>query len=77
MGAAVPTLKISTNTSLFEKKKNWIDFNAGGLVEGEDKAELAVSLYRMVIDVASGRMKTRNEQNGFREIAIFKDGVTL
>ncbi len=77
MGAAVPTIKISTNTSLFEKKKNWIDFNAGSLVEGEDKDVLAASLYRTVIDVASGHVQTRNEKNGFREIAIFKDGVTL
>ncbi|MFB5192566.1 UxaA family hydrolase [Alicyclobacillus fastidiosus] len=77
MGAAVPTVKISTNTSLFEKKRNWIDFNAGSLVEGDDIQTLAASLYNAVIDIASGRVQTRNEKNGCREIAIFKDGVTL
>ncbi|GMA62869.1 altronate dehydratase family protein [Alicyclobacillus fastidiosus] len=77
MGAAVPTVKISTNTSLYEKKRNWIDFNAGSLVEGDDMQSLAASLYNTMIDIASGRVQTRNEKNGFREIAIFKDGVTL
>lgn len=76
-GAAVPTLKISTNTSLYEKKRNWIDFNAGSLVEGDDMETLATSLYHLILDIASGNMQTRNEKNGFREIAIFKDGVTL
>lgn len=76
-GAAVPTVKISTNTSLYEKKRNWIDFNAGSLVEGEGMETLATSLYGLILAVASGNVQTRNEKNGFREIAIFKDGVTL
>lgn len=77
MGGAVPTVKISTNTSLYEKKKNWIDFNAGNLVTGQDMDSLAASLYRLVVDIASGNKHTLNEVNEFREIAIFKDGVTL
>lgn len=31
----------------------------------------------MIIDIVSGRAVTKNEKNGYREIAIFKDGVTL
>ncbi|EPZ45525.1 MULTISPECIES: UxaA family hydrolase [Alicyclobacillus] len=77
MGAAVPTVKISTNTPLYERKKNWIDFNAGTLLTGDDMDTLAAELYRRVVDIASGIVQTRNERNGFREIAIFKDGVTL
>lgn len=30
----VPTVKISSNSALYEKKKNWIDFNCGPLAEG-------------------------------------------
>ncbi len=68
LGAPVPTVKISTNTSLFTKKKNWIDFNA---MDGS-----ADALWRCLIDTANGK-QTKNEINGYREIAIFKDGVTL
>ncbi|QQE77927.1 UxaA family hydrolase [Alicyclobacillus sp. SO9] len=77
MGAAVPTLKVATNTELAERKKNWIDFNAGKLVDGASFDDTAAALYRKVISVASGESQTHSEVNGFREIAIFKDGVTL
>lgn len=77
MGAAVPTVKIATNDELAQRKKNWIDFNAGRLIEGADFDTLTADLYRKVIAVASGEVKTMSERNGFREIAIFKDGVTL
>lgn len=77
MGGPVPTVKIASNRQLAERKKNWIDFDAGDLAEGSDMEELAGQLYTDIIAIASGRAKTKNEQNGFREIAIFKDGVTL
>ncbi|MHB1628022.1 MAG: UxaA family hydrolase [Bacilli bacterium] len=77
MGGAVPTLKISSNTELAERKKHWIDFDAGRLLDGVSMRDLAAELYRLVIDVASGRLQARNEVNDYREIAIFKDGVTL
>jgi altronate hydrolase len=76
-GGPVPTVKISTNSSLFTRKKNWIDFNAGSLVDGTDMADLAGDLFDYVVRVASGDSHTKNEENGFKEIAIFKDGVTL
>ncbi|MBQ4160563.1 MAG: altronate dehydratase [Clostridia bacterium] len=68
-----PTVKISTNTPLAEKKANWIDYNAGALLDGKD---LDADFYNYIISVAEGK-KTRNEENGYREIAIFKNGVTL
>ena len=76
LGAPVPTVKISSNTALAEKKKNWIDFDAGALFDAGMEA-LCSGLLQLIIDVASGRRKTRNELNGYREIAIFKNGVTL
>lgn len=76
-GGPVPTVKVSTNTGLAERKKNWIDFNAGGLVEGKSMNDLANDLFHYVLRLASGEETTLNEQNGFKEIALFKDGVIL
>lgn len=73
LGAPVPTVKIATNTALAQKKKGWIDFDAGPMLQGEDLRE---ALIRYIVEVAQGR-QTCNEKNGYREIAIFKDGVTL
>ena len=75
-GCPVPTMKIATNTPLAEKKKKWIDFNAGRLLEGKSLEELGRELMALVLEVASGK-QTRNEENGFRDLAIFKQGVTL
>ncbi len=73
LGAPVPTVKISSNSGLAERKPHWIDFNAGPIVDGE---VLTQDLFDFVIDVANGR-QTNNEKNGYREISIFKDGVVL
>ncbi|CDZ23703.1 Altronate dehydratase [[Clostridium] cellulosi] len=76
-GPPVPTIKISTNTGLFEKKPQWIDYNAGKILTGTSFEEAADELFSLILDTASGKYKTKNEKNGYREIAIFKDGVTL
>lgn len=76
LGAPVPTVKISSNNRLFDKKPNWIDFNAGSLIDINDFNSLSKDLLDYVIKVASGE-KTKNEINGYREISIFKDGVIM
>ena len=73
IGCSVPTVKIATNHSLAEKKSNWIDFDASGVFDGNP---LTDELFDYIIEVASGK-ETKNEINNYREIAIFKDGVTL
>lgn len=75
-GTFIPTMKISTNSNLYHNKPNWIDFNAGELVEGVPMTELVPRFIDKIIAVANGE-PTRNEVNGYREIAIFKNGVTL
>jgi altronate hydrolase len=75
-GAPVPTIKISSNSELFERKRDWIDYNAGKILSGTSFETAADELLEFVLDVASGS-RTKNEQNNYREIAIFKDGVTL
>ena len=73
VGSPVPTVKIATNHSLAERKANWIDFDASPTLTGEP---LTDELFEYVISVAEGR-ETKNEINDYREISIFKDGVTL
>jgi altronate hydrolase len=78
MGFPVPTLKIASNSDLAARKPGWIDFDAGRLLlDDADPDAIADELFDLVLDVASGRRRTRNEVNGNREIAIWKDGVTL
>ncbi len=76
-GGPVPTVKISTNSALARKKKNWIDFDAGELLGGKDKEKLTDELFEYIIELASGKQRTNNEKHGFKEISIFKDGVIL
>ena len=73
VGSAVPTIKIGTNKNVSLKKKNWIDFDASGIL---DHIDLTDSLIEYVIEVANGKL-SKNEENGYEEISIFKDGVTL
>ena len=75
-GSFVPTMKISTNTPLAVGKCGWIDFNAGVLAEGEPMESVAARFIDTVLAAASGT-PVRAERNGYREIAIFKSGVTL
>ncbi len=75
-GTFVPTMKIATNPTLAANKPNWIDFSAGQLVEGKDWNEVVPQFIDKIMAVASGE-RTRNEENDYREIAIFKNGVTL
>jgi len=75
-GSYVPTMKISTNTPLYEKKRGWIDFNAGTIVENEPIEQVKDRFIDYVIKVASGEL-VNNEKKNYREIAIFKTGVTL
>ena len=72
----VPTMKISSNTALYEKKSNWIDFNCGTLVDGDTLDTLSDRLFDLVLRIASGE-KVKSEAAGFHDMAIFKQGVTL
>lgn len=77
LGVAVPTLKIASNHDLAGRKPNWIDFDAGQLLEeGIAEDEVTDALMGLILDTASGK-PARNEINGFREITIWKQGVTL
>ena len=69
LGAPVPTIKIATNSLLAGRKNHWVDFDA--------QSGNSNSLFSLILKTANGEYKTKNEENGYKEIAIFKDGVTL
>lgn len=75
LGFPVPTVKIASNSALATKKKGWIDFDAGQVLQcGMEPA--ADALAARIAAIASGE-ETAAERNGEREIAIWKRGVTL
>ncbi|WP_350449482.1 UxaA family hydrolase [Aminobacterium mobile] len=74
--SVIPSIKIATNTDLYERKRRWIDFNAGNLLKGEGWDDALSRLVTMVIDVANGR-STCNERLKVGEIGLFKNGVIL
>ena len=75
-GSFVPTMKVSTNTQLSTFKQNWIDFNAGTLVEDEEPQAVLERFIGKVLATVNGE-HLKHEMTGFKEIAIFKTGVTL
>ena len=75
LGSPVPVLKVATNHALAAKKQGWIDFDAESVLE-EPMTQVAQCLLRLTLETASGR-ETRSERKGYRDLAIFKDGVTL
>lgn len=74
-GGFVPTVKLSTNTPLAQKKPTWIDFDAGQLINNVSMDKLLKQFIDLIVDIANGKQSC-NEQNEFRELAIFKNGVT-
>ncbi|WP_337262678.1 MULTISPECIES: UxaA family hydrolase [unclassified Serratia (in: enterobacteria)] len=75
-GGFVPTVKLATNSELAAKKPHWIDFDAGQLIHGVPMDEMLEQFIELIVDIANGK-PARNEANDFRELAIFKSGVTL
>ena len=79
LGTVVPTIKVSSNSELFQTKKQWIDFDAGQILNMESRKiqQLNEEFFKYVLDVASGVEHTKNEIHEYKEIAILKDGPTL
>lgn len=75
-GGFVPTVKLATNSPLAAKKPHWIDFDAGQVLQGQAMDQLLEAFIDLIVAIADGR-QTCNEKNDFRELAIFKSGVTL
>lgn len=70
-------MKLATNSELAQKKPHWIDFDAGRLIHGVEMDDLLTQFVDMIVQIADGKKLAKNEINDFRELAIFKSGVTL
>ncbi|MCL2694654.1 MAG: UxaA family hydrolase, partial [Oscillospiraceae bacterium] len=77
LGAYAPTIKISSNSELASRKPNWTDYDAGCLISGKSMEEAGDELWELIKSVAEGKTRTKSEENGYREFAVFKNGVTL
>lgn len=76
-GSPVPTVKVASNGPLARRKPHWIDYNAGKVLEGSSWQETEEDFFQYILSVASGEQRARNEENGYKEISIFRDGVIL
>jgi len=77
LGVPVPTVKIASNSNLATRKKHWIDFDAGQLLHLDKTQEQCTNeFFELLLEIASGKA-TKNELNQFKEISIWKGGVTL
>ncbi|MGI6160896.1 MAG: UxaA family hydrolase [Christensenellales bacterium] len=77
LSSVIPTIKIASNSDMAKRKHNWIDFDAGSLLSDADAKTLSDELFDMVMECANGEYITKSERAGYKEIGIFKDGVTL
>lgn len=58
-----PTIKVATNTPLYEHMKSDMDFDAGVVLAGRSIEEVGSELFDLILDVASGR-QTKSEKQG-------------
>ncbi|MCO5934693.1 altronate dehydratase family protein [Mucilaginibacter sp. RB4R14] len=73
-----PVIKLSTNTTLFNKMPDIIDFNCGTVIEGAETIEQSAHrLLNYVIDVANGEIKPKAVQLGQDDFIPWKRGVSL
>lgn len=75
--AIVPTIKVSTNSQIFEKMRDNIDLNAGTIIDGNESVEdVGKKIVEEIIDVASGKL-TKAEILGENDFGIWRIGPTM
>jgi altronate hydrolase len=73
-----PVIKISSNTDLAKRMPDIIDVNAGEIIDGTKSIEkLAEELLEFIIEVASGRLKTKAQQLNQNDFIPWKRGISL
>ncbi|GMQ23541.1 altronate dehydratase family protein [Algoriphagus sp. oki45] len=74
----VPVIKVSSNSKLVKKMPDIIDFDAGTIIEGLDTPQSAgEKLLKLIIEVASGKKKTKAEEKSNFDFIPWKRGVSL
>ena len=77
LATMMPTIKIASNTKLAKNKPNWIDYDAGKILEGTSFTTACDELWKLICDIASGRIKTKSEIHSYRAISVFTKGPLL
>jgi altronate hydrolase len=74
-----PSLKLATNTPMFERMRMDMDFNAGGIVDGTlTVAEAGEALFRLMLETASGRRTLSEEHDlGDNEFVPWQLGAVM
>jgi altronate hydrolase len=73
-----PVIKVSTNTNLAERMSDIIDIDTGAVIRGETTIEkVGESMLDRIIEVASGRVRTKAEQLYQTDFIPWKRGVSL
>lgn len=63
--APAPSLKLSTNTALWQRQSDDIDINCGDVVDGaQSVAQMGERIFQLMLQTASGR-RTRSEEHGY------------
>ena len=73
-----PSIKVATNTPMYNRMVDDMDINAGVILEGTPLAEVGREIFEKILAVASGE-KTKSELNGVgeEEFAPWSIGPTL
>ena len=75
---AVPVIKVSTNTQLYNKMNDIIDFNTGSIIEGRETiASCGEELLSYIIKVASGEIEINARRLGQNDFIPWKRGLSL
>ena len=73
-----PVIKVSSNTSVYHKMKDIIDFNTGSIIQGDQSLEeLSNDLLDYIIKVASGERVTKASQNRQFDFLPWKRDISL
>ncbi len=73
-----PCIKATTNTPLYDRMIDDMDFDAGTILESESVESVGKRMFELILDVASGR-RTKSEEQGVgeEEFAPWHIGPTL
>mgnify|MGYP001026032992 CR=1 FL=1 len=75
---AVPVIKVSTNTDVYSKMHDIIDFNTGGIIDGKETIEsCGEALLSYIIKVASGEDEVNARRLGQNDFIPWKRGLSL
>jgi altronate hydrolase len=73
----VPVLKISTNSAIAARMPDIIDYDCGGVIEGQSLSSIADGLFNKVIEAASGTYKVKAERLEQYDFMLWKRSLDL